>query len=106
VFKHPAANGFDVGEIALLHPRNGPRGLGARHRVQQRKPVGKRLLAVLGHVVADLKHDLLVTQTLPSSKGKRKTASKGSRRPKKVRSSSSLEPVANEFHFDFSQGRL
>src|SRR5665811_1465093 len=39
VFQHALADGFYVGEIALLHPGDGPYNLGARYRVQIRDTI-------------------------------------------------------------------
>jgi hypothetical protein len=56
IFQNAFANAFDIGEIALLHSSQRTSDLGGSSSVQLRKPFGKRLLAVRGDIVADLKH--------------------------------------------------
>jgi hypothetical protein len=38
IFQHALADGFYLGEIALLHPGDGADNLGARYRVKIREP--------------------------------------------------------------------
>ena len=56
VFEHAAADRLDVRQVALLHPGDGARDLGARHRLQIREPFGEWLAPVRDHIVADFEH--------------------------------------------------
>jgi hypothetical protein len=56
VFKHALASRLYVGEVALLHPGDRACHLGSRHRLHIREPFGKRLAAIVGHVVTDFEH--------------------------------------------------
>jgi hypothetical protein len=56
VFKDPAAHAFDVGEIALLHSRQG-RGHARRGVVVElRKLSGERLISLLVNIAPQLGH--------------------------------------------------
>ncbi len=57
VFQHALADGFYVGEIALLHPGDAAGNLGARYRVQIREPFSERLVAIRGYVITDFEHE-------------------------------------------------
>ena len=57
VFQHPLADGFYVGEIALIHPSDNAGNLGARYRVQIRNPFSERLVAIRGHEITDFEHE-------------------------------------------------
>ena len=57
VFQRALTDGFNVGEIALLHPGDSAGNLGARYRVQIREPFSERLMAIRGHVITDFGHD-------------------------------------------------
>jgi len=57
VFQHALADGFYVSEIALLHPGDNSGNLGARYRVQIRKPFSEWLVAIGGHVITDFEHE-------------------------------------------------
>src|SRR5450759_1398222 len=57
VFQHALADGFYVGEIALLHPGDNASNLGARYRVQIREPFSERLAAIRSHVITNLEHN-------------------------------------------------
>jgi hypothetical protein len=41
----------------LLHPGDHAGNLGARYRVQIRKPFSERLMAIRGHVITDFEHE-------------------------------------------------
>jgi hypothetical protein len=56
VFQHALADGFYVGDIALLHPGDAAGNLGARYRVQIREPFSERLVAIRGYVITDFEH--------------------------------------------------
>ena len=66
VFLHALSNALRVGEIALLHAGNDTRNPGACHRLQLRKPFGKRRIAANIDVVADIDHGSRVTHMLPN----------------------------------------
>jgi hypothetical protein len=57
VFQHALADGFYVGKIALLHPGDDTGNLGARYRVQIRKPFSERLVAIRSYVITDFEHE-------------------------------------------------
>jgi len=57
VFQHALADGFYVGEIALLHPGDAAGNLGARYRVQIREPFSERLVAIRGYLITDFEHE-------------------------------------------------
>ena len=56
VFEHAFANRFDVGEVTVLQPNKSSRDLGARNRLQFRKPLREGLRTAGGHAIAKLRH--------------------------------------------------